>query len=332
MQNLVTVIIPVYNVEKYIKKCIESVINQSYQSIEIILIDDGSTDGSAKLCKEYANLDSRIRFMHQSNKGVSAARNLGIDSAKGKYICFVDADDYVDEDYIQFMVRGLKEFNVDLSICSPLIEYTEGRWRRQTTGFDKCLDKEEGLISLFSRRGMFGGPICKLYKTDILNHYHIRFHEELKMCEDNVFCYDYIRNCNKIYFSTRTLYYYCLNMNSASNKKYIPESINDSQLHFKAYREIAKTIDNESDKVVGYYLTMMAAKCIRIVYRHNLFNYLSEDEIQYIRLCIMEAYKRGEKSELRIKKGSYILGRIIIINPMLAKWLCKTRKLYKKRI
>lgn len=332
MEDLVTVIIPVYNVEKYLERCIESVINQSYRKIEIILIDDGSEDNSTRICKEYTNKDNRIRFMHQENKGVSAARNLGIDSATGKYICFVDSDDYVKKDYVLYMLTNLKKTDSDLSICVPLIEVCKGKWKIHSLEENRYFNREEGLISLFSRRGMHGGPYCKLYKTDILSRYHIRFQEDVKISEDNLFCYEYLRRCNKVYYSSQDLYYYCMNMASASNKKYIPKNINDSQLHFRAYWEIEKTVRNEESRVVRYYLTMMSSKCIRLVYKYNLFKYLSEEEIQYIRSCIKEAYEKGERSELRIKKGSYILGRIILVSPALARVVCETRRLYKKRI
>lgn len=331
MENLVTVIIPVYNSEKYLKKCIESVIEQKYKRLEIIIIDDGSTDKSAEICEEYLEKDSRIKFIHQDNKGVSSARNAGIKIATGKYICFIDSDDYVDAEYISDMLRNLEQSNADLSICTLSVEYALGKWKKIEIEKVGLLNKEEGLISLFSRQGMSGGPYCKLYKTEILHRYGICFNENIKMCEDNLFCYEYIRRCNKIWCFSEALYFYCYNPNSASNKAYIPKRIDDSQLHFKAYKEIEKTIKDEGELVVKYFLTIRAEKWIRLVYKYNLYKHLCADDTQYIRKCILAAYQCGIEKELKMKKGSYIMGRIMVFCPSIAKLLCETKRLYWRR-
>lgn len=116
-QELISVIIPIYNVEKYLKKCIDSIINQTYKNLEIILVDDGSPDNCGKICDEYAKKDQRIRVIHKKNGGLSDARNAGIDIAKGKYIAFVDSDDYVEKEYIEIMYKELKKNNVKIVQC-----------------------------------------------------------------------------------------------------------------------------------------------------------------------------------------------------------------------
>lgn len=115
-EDLISIIIPIYKVEEYLKRCVDSVINQTYKNLEIILIDDGSPDSCGKICDEYAKINNKIYVIHQQNQGVSAARNAGIDKAKGKYICFIDSDDYVDANYIEVLHDGMKK--CDLSICS----------------------------------------------------------------------------------------------------------------------------------------------------------------------------------------------------------------------
>lgn len=331
MENLVTVIIPVYNSERYLKKCIESVILQKYRALEIIIIDDGSTDGSIDICNEYQKKDSRIVLIHQENKGVSSARNIGIENAAGKYICFIDSDDYVDPEYVLELLKNIEQPDVDLSVCTLLSEYAPGRWNKKEMK-DSIIERDEGLISLFSRQGMFGGPVCKLYKIKILNQYGIRFNENIKMCEDNLFCYEYIRRCKKIVCSSKALYFYCYNTASASTKAYSPTHIADSMLHFKAYREIGKTIKQENILVNKYYLTIYCLKWIRLVYRYNLFACLSPDDIKYVQRCIKEAYKDGIKKELKMKKGSYVMGLIIIISPKITRLVCKTKRLYWRKV
>ena len=115
--SLISVIVPIYNVEDYLPRCIESIINQTYKNIEIILIDDGSTDNSLKICKDYAEKDKRIIVINQENKGLSSARNAGLDIHKGKYIVFIDSDDYVCDTYIEKLYNNIIETKSDISIC-----------------------------------------------------------------------------------------------------------------------------------------------------------------------------------------------------------------------
>ena len=114
----ISVILPVYNVEKYLRKCLDSVINQTYKNLEIILVNDGSTDNSGKICEEYALNDKRIKVIHKENGGISSARNAAIDIAKGQYITFIDSDDDVELDYIGYLYDILKKFNCKMSVCT----------------------------------------------------------------------------------------------------------------------------------------------------------------------------------------------------------------------
>ena len=117
MGNLISVIVPIYNVEKYIDTCLKSITKQTYKNIEIILVDDGSTDLSAKLCDEWKKKDKRVKVIHQENKGVAQARNIGIDCATGKYISFIDPDDYIDYQMLEKLYDTLEKTNSQISIC-----------------------------------------------------------------------------------------------------------------------------------------------------------------------------------------------------------------------
>ena len=116
--NLISIIVPIYNVEKYLKKCIDSIINQTYKNLEIILVDDGSPDNCGKICDEYAKKDNRIKVIHKENGGVSSARNVGVENATGEYIGFVDSDDYIEKDMYEVLINNLKKENADISIIS----------------------------------------------------------------------------------------------------------------------------------------------------------------------------------------------------------------------
>ena len=117
MNELISVVVPVYNVEKYLKRCIKSVLNQTYKNLEIILVDDGSKDKSGQICDEYSKKDERIKVIHKENGGLSDARNVGIENSFGKYICFIDSDDYVDVKFLENLYSIIKKYNADISVC-----------------------------------------------------------------------------------------------------------------------------------------------------------------------------------------------------------------------
>ncbi len=125
MESLVSVIVPIYNVEKYVRHCIETIIHQMYKNLEIILVDDGSTDDSGRICDEFAKIDSRIKVIHQQNKGLGGARNSGLGIAKGDYICFIDSDDYISESFVYLLITSAKKQNSDLVVCG----YASGRMK-----------------------------------------------------------------------------------------------------------------------------------------------------------------------------------------------------------
>ena len=123
--ELISIVIPIYNVEKYIEKCLDSVIKQTYKNIEIILVDDGSPDNCGKICDSYANNDKRIQVIHKENGGLSDARNVGIERANGKYITFVDSDDYIELDYIEYLYTLIKKYNTKISFCKVNVVFNE---------------------------------------------------------------------------------------------------------------------------------------------------------------------------------------------------------------
>ena len=125
MGNLVSIVIPIYNVEKYLNECVDSVIVQTYHDLEIILVDDGSTDNSGKLCDEYKKIDDRIKVIHQKNGGLSAARNTGMDSAIGEYLYFLDSDDYIEPQTVERLVDTIEQEKADIVLFDGYVVYTD---------------------------------------------------------------------------------------------------------------------------------------------------------------------------------------------------------------
>lgn len=217
---LVSVIIPVYNARPYIKECIESILCQSFVDIEVILVDDGSNDGSGEICDEYLQKDSRVIVIHQKNCGVSVARNKGLTVSKGKYILFVDSDDWVDKDYIQVLLKNMT--NGGLSVCNIAMV---GKNSPQSKNKTCILSKEEAQISVFSSIGMQGYPVNKMFDRALILKHRIFFDEDIKICEDELFVINYIKNTNNnIVWNDSAPYHYRRVSTGALKSSYIATS------------------------------------------------------------------------------------------------------------
>lgn len=201
----VSVIVPIYNVEKYLGKCIESIIEQTYSNLEIILVDDGSPDNSGAICDEYAKKDKRIKVIHKSNGGVSAARNSGIDAATGEYICFVDGDDYVMNDYVEYLLKLTVENNTDISLTTEMF----GNFQSEQVHNDKIqiLNSEETTIGILCYKIPIG-VYCKIFKREFLNNNKIRFLTELFIGEGFNFNTTAFQHATNVAIGHRRIYYY----------------------------------------------------------------------------------------------------------------------------
>jgi len=239
MNPLVTIIVPVYNVEKYITKCLDSLINQTYKNIEIILVDDGSKDNSGTICNEYANLDSRVKVIHKENGGVSSARNLGLDNASGKWITFVDGDDFIDVTMVEKMVE--KRFDVDIVFTRMVKDYSDGTnalyyetylekfchtpYDLQYIIHDKIHYEKDGK---FVTDCLMGSVWRSLLNLDIINANNLRFELGVKELEDRLFIMKYLSLCKKASLVDEYLYHYVINVDSVTHKnKYRPDLFNE---------------------------------------------------------------------------------------------------------
>ena len=220
MKNeLVSIIVPAYNVEKYIKKCINSLINQTYKNIEIILVDDGSTDGTGKICDLFSKKDKRIKVIHKENGGLSDARNCGIDIATGNYILLVDSDDYVDLEIVEFLYNNLKENNADISTCLPkkFKENDNDSLKDDKKNTNAILKKEDALENLFYLKNLTVSAWGKLYKKELFKN--IRYPKG-KLYEDLPTTYRLFAKSNIISTNSKKMYYYLIRKGSIMNSKF----------------------------------------------------------------------------------------------------------------
>ncbi len=205
MSPYISVIVPVYNVETYLRKCIDSILSQSYKDFELLLINDGSVDRSGVICDEYALLDSRVRVFHKDNGGVSSARNLGLDNAKGKWIAFVDSDDMVKDLYLLNMISHANKYKVDLVISYAEIQFLNGRKVKEKYPSNLV---EDDFSTLFLNNELYWhtSPWSKLFKANMCSE--LRFIEGMHIGEDLVFLYSYMLKCKSIFVSSDTDYIY----------------------------------------------------------------------------------------------------------------------------
>jgi len=226
---LISIIIPVYNVEKYLNRCIESIINQTYKNLEIILVDDGSTDNSGKICDEYALKDNRIKVIHKQNGGVSSARNKGLEVATGEYIGFVDSDDYIEKDMYELLLSTIIETKSQVVVCN-WFKGTESNWiENKNFPTKEKLTKTEALESFYWC--MFSWN--KLFNRRVIEN--IRFLESCSCGEDTLFVFNIFIKLEQIYCINLPKYYYRINTNS----------ILHSRIFKKSFLDYIKILDTE---------------------------------------------------------------------------------------
>jgi glycosyltransferase involved in cell wall biosynthesis len=207
---LVSVIVPIYNVELYLEKCLDSIINQTYKNLEIILIDDGSPDNCGKICDEYVLKDKRIKVIHKSNGGQSSARNIGLDIAKGEYIAFVDSDDYIADNMYKDLVDIAQKENADIAICAHYIVNYKGDRISQEDNISNLTIDEIRYLILMDKCSNY--PWNKLYRADLFKN--LRFYAGVYF-EDMFIMPTLFFSAKKIVSTKEPYYYYnCKNQNS----------------------------------------------------------------------------------------------------------------------
>lgn len=212
---MISVIIPVYNGEKNLKECIDSILNQTYSDLEIILVDDGSKDLSGKICDSYSQMDFRIKVIHQENQGVSAARNKGLDVATGDYITFVDSDDRLEADMYEFLLDLAEEYGADIAHCGYKRIDEKGHILKEINGTHTLLiqNSQEALECMLTGRHFVPSLCNKLFKASLFDNIH--FEIDLRINEDVLVAFEVFQRAKKIVFADETKYCYLVHETSA---------------------------------------------------------------------------------------------------------------------
>lgn len=293
----VSIIVPFYNTDiSYCKKCLNTLCNQSYSNIEVIIVDDGSIKESAILLDEIALCDPRIRIIHKSNGGVSSARNIGIKEAKGEYIAFVDSDDWVEPSFIEILVRTLEDNNAQISAIGVIEEYS---------GKETIINNENVQTRVFSKQEMYEalltnstnihGYLCnKVFKKDLITQ---MLNEKYHYCEDLVFNAHYMRNVQKGVASTAILYHYRLGQeNATSNFNYNYKILT----LIEAYREVERIFSVECPIKKKYIRYAILKQALNIRARYKICKKNNIAQYQYLQSIITEywdAYKSASFCE-----------------------------------
>ena len=291
---LVSVIIPIYNKEKYLERCIKSVINQTYKNFELILINDGSIDNCGFICDQYAKSDERIKVIHKDNGGVSNARNVGINQAKGEYITFIDADDYVQKEFLEKLVKPIIDNNVDVSICGfeTHDSYTDKLLNSNKYYKKFCCNIQTFLTNYFQplyHNDVINRVTNKLLKKSIIDKYQLQFDERYSNHEDRIFMIQIISKSNSIANLDECLYNYMTNIKDSLVRQY---QYNDIEANWILFHTIYNflTKNKASEEIYNYIYNNFGyrfASCISRMYRksklssrdeYNIFNDLINND------------------------------------------------------
>lgn len=224
-KGLVSVIVAVYQSAETLPKCIHSILRQTYDRLEILLIDDGSQDKSGAICDRNARQDARIKVIHQPNGGVSSARNAGLDAATGEYVTFVDADDWLPPHAVALMVERISAHDADICFGSYTMVTAFGN-RKISVGESDSFSKSRNAdtyLSLIRKIKFMPGVWGKLLKNELIRKNGLRFRSGVRLGEDTVFIWDYVRRCERISIAADSVYHYSLITRSSASKLYYPE-------------------------------------------------------------------------------------------------------------
>lgn len=293
MNPLISVIVPIYNVEKYLARCVDSIVNQTYKNLEIILVDDGSPDRCPQMCDDYAEKDSRIKVVHKKNGGLSDARNAGMAVATGEYISFIDSDDYVSDDFFECLLDVMNKENSDIAECSVVKFYEDNRFDELSDDLSvKTYDTQDAMSALIAENPFHQHVWNKLYKTELVKDIPYAVG---KLNEDEFWTYRVFGRANKVAKLNKTMYYYFQRSSSimgvgynirrldalegkANRQKYIENNFPDLSTQAKidlygscmfAYQSVLKFMSGADKK-----------KALELIRKYRKMYNLSFDEIK----------------------------------------------------
>lgn len=288
---LISIVTPALNLEKYIERCIKSVVNQTYKNFEFFIVDNGSTDNTTKIVENYANIDSRIKLIKCATRGVSIARNLALKNISGEYVCFIDGDDVVDPNYINDLYVNLIENDSDMSICyykrQKHIKQLHHKKSYKTTKMDNI----EAIKRTICDKGFNGVVWGKLFKTKLLGD--IKFDETISFSEDLLFCVEYLYKCKTVTYFPKKLYNYFVCQSGTVMGKF-------NQKKLSCLTSLDKVIEISTDEdIINCAKAWKSILCIMLMY----FYHRDKMKDSKIKDYLLKIFFENKKY---VKKNKYI--------------------------
>ncbi|MFC4800162.1 glycosyltransferase family 2 protein [Neobacillus sp. GCM10023253] len=313
MKPIISIIVPVYNVESFIRECIDSILNQAFEDFELILVNDGSTDQSGNICDEYSIKDSRVTVIHKKNGGQSSARNRGIDAAAGDYIGFVDSDDWIHKEMYKILYTKAMETAADITACN-LMQYNKDSsghlYSANTT--DQLFDRDSAMHELYLNERLTFSPCNKLYKKELFNG--IRFKEGY-ILEDMDFAYRIIHQADRIFYTGQALYYYRYNEHSTMRKDFSKKRLDEFEVRKNMYLFYLKNYPGIANEVYAeWFLTgLMLYINIGKYFKHeqNQYKYLIETDREKLKPLL---FKEGYNQKKKILLAMAVISPKLLVN------------------
>lgn len=278
----ISVIVPVYNVEKYLHRCIDSILAQTFTDFELLLINDGSKDNSGIICDEYAVKDNRIRVFHKDNGGVSSARNMGLDNAKGEWIAFIDSDDWVKPGYLRSMVV---HSGADMIMSSFEISDDLSIWNNDIDDEAFSICQMSAFLNKYVSTTHFGTPWCKLYNRDLIGN--LRFNDQISLAEDTIFIFNYMVRVRSVHTVKDFSYQYNRGVVDSLSVRYrtIDEYLRIIKDNYDGLIIVEKTFDYDGEYVRHNRTLFMFRLCLDVIKnnkssikeRYNLFKRIMQE-------------------------------------------------------
>lgn len=311
----ISVIVPVYNVRDFLPKCIDSLLSQTFGDFELLLVDDGSTDGSSEICDRYMSEDRRVKVIHKPNGGVSSARNNGLDVAAGEFICFADSDDWVEAGYLSDLMSAMSG-DIDFVMSDFIFSAGNYIWRPAD---NRKPFVSENIGDLFSDRGKLktcNAPYGKLFRNSIISDNYLRFEEGIHYGEDRLFVFTYLLHVKKVAFTDHLDYVYCRHGGSLTSKIY--DFGQESIAYVKSLDIIksivsSKPLSTKEKRILYSMVCDFANRCINSLYhnRQNSRKYRLE-KLGLIDFSMMAKYMYVENMKDLLIRSLFMTGSPVI--------------------
>lgn len=305
MNKKISVIVPIYNVEQYLDKCVESLVNQTYKNLEIILVDDGTKDKSGEMADLWSIKDERIKVIHKENGGLSDARNAGMKIATGEYITFVDSDDWINYKMYAILINNLEKYNADISVCAVKKVYKEDvvNEKQVVNKEEICVFTSEEALENLLDEGIFKQTVWnKLYKREVIDGIYFEFG---KIHEDEFWTYQIFGKCEKIVYTVEQLYYYLQRSGSIMDKPFSMSRLDALEARNNRLNYIKQKfpkLEIKAKKSLFFsclYQYQLMLKCEKIVEQRK-YEQVIKKYIEYVN------FNKDEKNILSLKENIWI--------------------------